>query len=169
MENQKGFTLVELLIVVAIIGILAAVGIPSYLGMQLRSARSEGYAQLESLRLLEEQAMAEQGIYLPAGAGTPTAQYLATDAADGGIEDQNLFPAFEPGGCKNCAAPFGLNFTYTIQAGMQITDATAQPPKIAAVPAGENCFVATATGSGIRVPNTNENIFRIDCNNTKNF
>ena len=51
--NRKGFTLIELMIVVAIIGILAAIAIPSFLAMQLRAKRSELPTNLDAIRTAE--------------------------------------------------------------------------------------------------------------------
>jgi len=72
LQNRKGgFTLIELMIVVAIIGILAAIAIPNFLRFQLKAKSSEGKVNLAAIRTAEESYLAEYGTYVTAAA-TPT-------------------------------------------------------------------------------------------------
>ncbi|GAB4535588.1 MAG: hypothetical protein Fur0020_03030 [Thermodesulfovibrionia bacterium] len=155
--NKKGFTLMELLITIAIIGILAGIAVTAYVGSIKKAARSEAYSNLESLRLLEEQFFAENGDYAP-----------ASGSLIGTANIQAQLPGFKPGD--------STNYNYAIIADMQITDNlgnnTANPPTTAAT--ADPCFVATATGiTGSRVcpngPDPDCDLFAIDCNNNKNF
>ena len=59
-------TLIEILLVVAIIGILASIGIPSYLRYQLRSKTSEAKTNLAAIRVAEEAYYSSIGTYVSA-------------------------------------------------------------------------------------------------------
>jgi type IV pilus assembly protein PilA len=71
-DRRGGFTLIELMIVVAIIGILAAIAIPNFLRFQLRAKSSEGKTNLAAIRTAQEGYYAEFNTYVPAGT-TPAA------------------------------------------------------------------------------------------------
>lgn len=96
-KGQKGFTLVELLIVLLIIGILSAIAIPMFLGQREKAQRAEAQQNLQSLRALMEQYNNENGSY-------PTAASPYTGLA----AIQGVLPAWKPGS--------GLLFNYRIEA-----------------------------------------------------
>jgi len=85
-RHNKGLTLLEVLVVVAIVGILAAVAIPSYNSYIMRARRSEAKTVLEQVRAAQEMWRAERGCYArdnvdcagAASAGTAEAKLQTT-------------------------------------------------------------------------------------------
>jgi type IV pilus assembly protein PilA len=70
-HRRGGFTLIELMIVVAIIGILAAIAIPNFLRFQLKAKSSEGKTNLAAIRTAEESYFAEYGLYIASDPSPP--------------------------------------------------------------------------------------------------
>ena len=79
-NRKKGFTLIELMVVVIIIGILAAVAVPIFRGQTKRAIASEGEALLGSVRTAELVYYSEHGTYLNVSNGGGEDDPLGIDA-----------------------------------------------------------------------------------------
>lgn len=82
MKRDKGFSLIELMVVVAVIGILAAVAVPAYGRYVQRGKIAEATTQLSGLRVRMEQYYQDNRTYLNAAAcgvampTSPAVQYF---------------------------------------------------------------------------------------------
>jgi len=75
-HKSRGFTLIELMIVVAVIGILAAIAVPSYRSYIVRAARVEAQTEMLELASLQEKIFLNSNSY----ACSVTAPYAGTSA-----------------------------------------------------------------------------------------
>lgn len=88
---QKGFTLIELMIVVAIIGILAAVALPAYQDYTVRAKVSEGMIAASSLKIGVTDVFADTGMSgITAYATTIDAAVTAGEITTPLITDVNI-------------------------------------------------------------------------------
>jgi type IV pilus assembly protein PilE len=78
-QGQRGFTLVELMITVAIVGILAAIAYPSYRSQVVRSTRTEAKVPLEQLALALEKCFTRYMTYNNCAAAQAAANTMTSD------------------------------------------------------------------------------------------
>lgn len=81
MNAQKGFTLIELMIVVAIIGILAAIAIPAYQDYTIRARVSEALTTLGPLKSSVSENIISNNITSLAATGDPACAGVSTVTA----------------------------------------------------------------------------------------
>jgi len=81
MERSYAFTLIELLIVVAIIGILAAIAVPNFLNAQIRAKIARVYADIKAQGTALEQYRLDNNNYPPSNVPAPRLRRLTTPIA----------------------------------------------------------------------------------------
>lgn len=149
MTRSRGFTLIELMIAVAIVAVLAAIAIPSYSEYIRRSRITEAVSALSGMRVKMEQFFQDQRTYVGAcvaGTVAPPVTGLKYFTVACGNLSATTYTITATGGCPACAAPDNsmTGFTFTIN--------EANARQTTSVPAGwtlpaVNCWVTKKGGT----------------------
>ncbi len=140
-SRQEGFSLMEVLVTLAILAILAAIAVPMYTGYITASKRSEAKSNLQSLKLLLERHYADYNQYCKEGDepcagssydykedddGNPTAQTIIT----------NYLESYKP---KSASSAKAVLYDYNITVNSELTYTITATPVTGRAPAGKFC------------------------------
>jgi type IV pilus assembly protein PilE len=150
MQRHSGFTLIEMLITMAVIAILAAVALPSYTAYVTRSKIAEATMNLGAMRTKMEQYFQDNRTYVGACAAGTVAPLPGDPASPGVLKYFDI----------TCPATVNPATTYTVQAqghaggdlaNLILTIDQANVRKTVSVPTGwnmptSNCWVSKKSG-----------------------
>jgi len=126
LRSRKGFTLLELIIVVIVIGILASIALPRFIRVAERARIAEAKSVLDALRSAQMRYAAQWNAYTgnPALLDTPPppAKYFTFSLSPGGIAvpETTVIATATRNNIENPGAPFGA-YSITISTGGFLT------------------------------------------------
>lgn len=146
--KRSGFTLIELMIVVAIIAFLAMVSVPTFTRFLAKAKRAEAYMNLSSLYAAQKAYWAENGSYTSNLSGDKSAGWKP-EGYSGGGSGENFYYTYGFGGSEGRNYFTGKLNTPSSHLGQSRAD--------------QNSFVVVATGDILG--NGNPDIITVDENN----
>ncbi len=116
-QLQKGFTLIELMIVVAIIGILAAIAIPAYQDYTARAQASEAFSLLDGLKTPTLETFVQDGTWAVPSGAVITGKYVNSISFTGTSPTFYMDAQFKTTGVNSKISGQHVSLTYDANAG----------------------------------------------------